>query len=31
MPSWLADHMVNQFSHARNMIFSRDGLLREHE
>jgi hypothetical protein len=23
--------VLNQFSHFRNMIFSRDGLLREHE
>jgi hypothetical protein len=31
MPPYLADHLLNQFSHFRNMIFSRDGLLREHE
>lgn len=30
-PSWLSDHMVNQFSHFRNFIYSRDGLMREHE
>ena len=30
-PSWLNDHMANQFSHFRNMIYSRDGLMREHE
>ena len=30
-PSWLTDHMVNQFSHFRNFIYSRDGIMREHE
>ena len=30
-PSWLNDHMVNQFSHFRNFIYSREGIMREHE
>ena len=31
LPAWLRDHMVNQFSHFRNFIYSGDGLMREHE
>jgi non-lysosomal glucosylceramidase len=31
MPTWLSDHMLNQFSHFRNFIYSRDGSMREHE
>lgn len=31
LPDWLADHMVNQFAHFRNFIFSREGEMREHE
>ena len=31
LPAWLGDHMVNQFSHFRNFIYSGDGLMREHE
>lgn len=31
LPDWLADHMVNQFSHFRNFIYAADGSMREHE
>jgi non-lysosomal glucosylceramidase len=31
LPPWLADHMVNQFSHFRNFIYAKDGSMREHE
>ena len=31
LPAWLQDHLVNQFSHARNFIYAADGSMREHE
>ena len=31
MPAWLADHLLNQFSHFRNLIYAKSGSLREHE
>ena len=31
LPDWLADHFVNQMSHMRGMIWSRDGRMREFE
>jgi non-lysosomal glucosylceramidase len=30
-PGWLQDHMVNQLSHFRGMMFLRDGRMREYE
>ena len=31
LPTWLSDHLLNQFSHFRNFIYARNGLMREHE
>jgi non-lysosomal glucosylceramidase len=31
MPDWVADHMVNMFSHFRGLIWFKDGRLREFE
>lgn len=31
LPDWLGDHAVNQMSHMRGMIWSRDGRMREFE
>eukprot|EP00048_Salpingoeca_helianthica_P016203 m.230998 g.230998 ORF g.230998 m.230998 type:complete len:1044 (-) comp18208_c0_seq1:66-3197(-) len=30
-PGWLQDHMVNQLSHMRGMMYLRDGRMREYE
>ena len=29
LPDWLADHLVNQMSHLRGLIWTRDGRMRE--
>jgi uncharacterized protein (DUF608 family) len=31
LPDWLADTLVNQFSHARQMLFTQEGYLRMDE
>lgn len=31
MPDWLADHIINQFSHSRSLIWASDGRIRQFE